>query len=102
MKFESIVLAEEISAILKENQRDQEVVLSSNIQLLLHQTQAIRPGDVHQPKSIQNSCRIYPEIDPDFHQIIIITFESEFVFDIRSGIQLDFNSTYLIQVLLLF
>ena len=34
MKFESIVLTEEISALLKENQIDQELVLSFNIQLL--------------------------------------------------------------------
>ena len=59
VKFESNVLVEAISAILKENQRDQEVVLSVNLQLLLHQTQATRPGDILQSKSIQNSCRIY-------------------------------------------
>ena len=70
MKFESIISAEETSAILKENQRDQEVVLSFNIQLLLLQAQATRPGDVLQPKSIRNSRRIYPEFYPDFHQTL--------------------------------
>ena len=69
MKFESIVLTEEISALLKENQRDQEVILSFNIQLLLHQTQATRPGDVLQLKSIPNSIHIFTRC--------------EFVFDIR-------------------
>ena len=66
MKFELIISAEEISAILKETQRDQEVVLSFNIQLVLLQAQATRPGDFSSlnlsgivAESIQISIQIF-------------------------------------------
>ena len=65
MKFESIVLTDEISALLKKSKR------SGSGSQFQHSTfiAATRPGDVLQFESIQSSCTVYLEIDTDFHQI---------------------------------
>ena len=63
------------------------MVRSFSIQFLLHPNQATRPGDLLQSQSIQNNCRIYPEIDPDFHHINYrYNIWKRIVFDISSRI----------------